>query len=53
MITKCYKFILQALHEKEFPVPKAIDANRHCVVMELIDGHPLYDINKSGHMTVT
>lgn len=34
-------FAFQALHEHGFPVPKPVDANRHAVVMELIDGHPL------------
>jgi RIO kinase 2 len=32
---------LQVLHENGFPVPKPIDQNRHCVVMELIDAFPL------------
>ncbi|XP_015781534.1 serine/threonine-protein kinase RIO2 [Tetranychus urticae] len=29
---------LKALHERGFPVPKPIEINRHCIVMELIDG---------------
>uniref|UniRef100_A0A6P7FE78 Serine/threonine-protein kinase RIO2 n=1 Tax=Diabrotica virgifera virgifera TaxID=50390 RepID=A0A6P7FE78_DIAVI len=29
---------LKALYERKFPVPKPIDFNRHCVVMELING---------------
>ncbi|XP_074603620.1 RIO kinase 2 [Brevipalpus obovatus] len=29
---------LKALHERGLPVPKPIDANRHCIVMELIEG---------------
>ncbi|RWS06386.1 serine/threonine-protein kinase RIO2-like isoform X2 [Dinothrombium tinctorium] len=29
---------LTALYEKGFPVPKPVDYNRHCVVMQLIDG---------------
>ncbi|XP_053206006.1 uncharacterized protein LOC128390325 [Panonychus citri] len=29
---------LKALHERGFPVPKPIDINRHCIVMELING---------------
>ncbi|CAH0718099.1 unnamed protein product, partial [Brenthis ino] len=32
---------MKALHEREFPVPKPIDFNRHCVVMELVTGGPL------------
>ena len=33
---------MKVLHENGFPVPKPIDQNRHCIVMELIDAHPLY-----------
>ncbi|XP_056631632.1 serine/threonine-protein kinase RIO2 [Diorhabda sublineata] len=29
---------LKALYERKFPVPKPVDFNRHCVVMELIQG---------------
>nr|CAH7744699.1 unnamed protein product [Callosobruchus chinensis] len=29
---------MKALHDRHFPVPKPIDFNRHCVVMELIKG---------------
>ena len=32
---------LQALHDVGYPVPKPEDFNRHCVVMELVDGTPL------------
>ena len=32
----------QALHTHGFPVPKPIDWNRHCVLMELLKGYPLY-----------
>ncbi|KAJ0174953.1 hypothetical protein K1T71_009094 [Dendrolimus kikuchii] len=32
---------MKALHERGFPVPKPIDFNRHCVVMELVHGGPL------------
>jgi RIO kinase 2 len=31
----------KTLYEHKFPVPKPIDCNRHCVVMELVDGYPL------------
>lgn len=41
---KEYAFLC-ALYEHGFPVPKPIDQNRHCVVMELVDGLPLYQIN--------
>lgn len=37
--------IFQALYDRGFPVPKPVDYNRHAVVMELINGYPLY-VNK-------
>ncbi|KAJ2689849.1 Serine/threonine-protein kinase rio2 [Coemansia spiralis] len=44
---KEYAF-MQVLHEHGFPVPKPIDQNRHCIVMELLDAHPLRQIEKVG-----
>lgn len=35
-------FLFQALYDRGFPVPKPVDYNRHAVVMELINGYPLY-----------
>lgn len=35
----------QALYDRGFPVPKPVDYNRHAVVMEFINGYPLY-VNK-------
>ncbi|XP_059062227.1 serine/threonine-protein kinase RIO2 [Achroia grisella] len=32
---------MKALHDRDFPVPKPIDFNRHCVVMELVRGGPM------------
>ncbi|CAB3244961.1 unnamed protein product [Arctia plantaginis] len=32
---------MKALYERDFPVPKPIDFNRHCVVMQLVHGGPL------------
>lgn len=32
---------MKALYDRGFPVPKPIEFNRHCVVMELIEGGPL------------
>ncbi|PPD88083.1 hypothetical protein GOBAR_DD14984 [Gossypium barbadense] len=32
---------MKALEEHGFPVPNAVDCNRHCVVMSLIQGYPL------------
>lgn len=33
--------INQALGENGFPVPEAVDWNRHCVLMSLVPGYPL------------
>ncbi|XP_017774096.1 PREDICTED: serine/threonine-protein kinase RIO2 [Nicrophorus vespilloides] len=35
---------MKALHERGFPVPKPIDFNRHCVVMDLVIGKPLINV---------
>lgn len=32
---------MTALYERGFPVPKPIDFNRHCVIMELVNGYTL------------
>lgn len=32
---------MKALYDRGFPVPKPIDFNRHCVVMELVNGYTL------------
>ncbi|XP_056369002.1 serine/threonine-protein kinase RIO2 isoform X2 [Oenanthe melanoleuca] len=37
---------MKALHDREFPVPKPIDYNRHAVVMELVDGYPLCQVHQ-------
>ncbi|KAG5316012.1 RIOK2 kinase, partial [Acromyrmex insinuator] len=37
---------MKALLDRGFPVPKPIDFNRHCVVMELVEGGPLCNINE-------
>ncbi|KAI9297683.1 RIO1-domain-containing protein [Neoconidiobolus thromboides FSU 785] len=39
---------MKVLHENGFPVPKPIDQNRHCIVMELIDAFPLRQISEVG-----
>lgn len=38
--TKEYAY-MKALYDRGFPIPKPIECNRHCVVMELIIGKPL------------
>lgn len=37
---------MKALEAHEFPVPKAVDSNRHCVVMSLIPGYPLVQVKE-------
>lgn len=32
---------MNALYDRGFPVPKPVDINRHCVIMELVKGDPL------------
>ena len=39
---QCDQLSFQALHDRGFPVPEPADFNRHCVVMQLLDGYPLY-----------
>ena len=39
---------MKALYDRGFPVPKPIDFNRHCVVMQLIEGHPLQQITEAS-----
>uniref|UniRef100_A0A182IKD3 Serine/threonine-protein kinase RIO2 n=1 Tax=Anopheles atroparvus TaxID=41427 RepID=A0A182IKD3_ANOAO len=41
---------MKALHERGFPVPKPIDFNRHCVIMELVDGYPLTNVCEVGNV---
>ncbi len=38
------------MHHRDFPVPKPLDFNRHCVVMELVKGHPLQQVTKVGNV---
>ena len=45
---KEYAF-MSALHAKGFPVPRPIDANRHCVVMELAKAYQLNSIQTLRH----
>ncbi|KAK9507123.1 hypothetical protein O3M35_008931 [Rhynocoris fuscipes] len=32
---------MKALKDRGFPVPTPLDINRHCIIMELVNGHPL------------
>jgi RIO kinase 2 len=42
---KEYAF-LQALYDHGFVVPEPIDNNRHCIVMELVDGFPMVQVTE-------
>ncbi|XP_002979314.2 serine/threonine-protein kinase rio2 [Selaginella moellendorffii] len=37
---------MKALHEHGFPTPKAVDWNRHCVLMTLVPGYPLVQVKE-------
>uniref|UniRef100_A0A1B6JEV7 Serine/threonine-protein kinase RIO2 n=1 Tax=Homalodisca liturata TaxID=320908 RepID=A0A1B6JEV7_9HEMI len=37
---------MTALHNRDFPVPRPIECNRHCVLMELVQGEPLCRISE-------
>jgi len=37
---------MKALYDRGFPVPKPVDFNRHCVVMELVNGVPLCQLRE-------
>jgi RIO kinase 2 len=39
---------MKALYDHGFPVPQPIDFNRHCIVMELLDGCPLSQVHEVG-----
>ncbi|XP_055637538.1 uncharacterized protein LOC129776129 [Toxorhynchites rutilus septentrionalis] len=41
---------MKALYDRGFPVPKPIDFNRHCVIMELVDGYPLTNVVEVGNV---
>jgi RIO kinase 2 len=42
---KEYAF-MKALHTHGFPVPEAVDVNRHCVLMQLVRGVPLASLRE-------
>lgn len=39
---------MKALHDRGFPVPVPVGFNRHCILMELINGHPLCQVHDLG-----
>lgn len=40
---------MKALEEHGFPVPSAVDCNRHCVLMSLVPGYPLVQVKQLQH----
>ena len=42
---KEYAF-MKALYEAGFSVPRPVDQNRHCVLMSLAKGFPLYQLTE-------
>lgn len=45
---KEYAF-MKALGEHGFSVPDAVDCNRHCVIMSLVQGYPLVQVKQLQH----
>ncbi|EDS42935.1 serine/threonine-protein kinase RIO2 [Culex quinquefasciatus] len=41
---------MKALYDRGFPVPRPVDFNRHCVIMELVDGYPLTNFAGVGNV---
>ncbi|XP_012937102.1 serine/threonine-protein kinase RIO2 isoform X2 [Aplysia californica] len=37
---------MKALYDRKFPVPQPVEVNRHAVVMELLSGHPMCQVNE-------
>lgn len=48
---KEYAF-MKALGEHGFPVPNAIECNRHCIIMSLVQGYPLVQVRQLGNPDV-
>jgi RIO kinase 2 len=40
---------MRALGEHGFPVPLAVETNRHCVLMSLVEAHPLTQVRSLAH----
>ncbi|KAJ7961846.1 Serine/threonine protein kinase [Quillaja saponaria] len=41
---------MKALEEHGFPVPNAVDCNRHCVIMSLVQGYPLVQVKQLSNL---
>jgi len=39
---------MKALKNRGFPIPNPIDFNRHCIIMELVNGYTLQNISEVG-----
>lgn len=37
---------MKALYDRGFPVPRPVDFNRHCVIMDLVNGYPMTQIHE-------
>lgn len=37
---------MTALYSRGFPVPRPVDFNRHCVIMELVEGYTMTQVNE-------
>jgi RIO kinase 2 len=46
--TREYSF-LQALYQHEFPTPRPVDHNRHCIIMSLVKAHPFGQVRHLRH----
>ena len=45
---KEYAF-MKSLYDAGFSVPRPVDQNRHCVLMSLAKGFPLYQLTEYDH----
>ncbi|XP_078435113.1 protein serine/threonine kinase isoform X2 [Wolffia australiana] len=43
---------MKALGEHGFPVPNAVDCNRHCIIMSLVQGYPLVQVKELQNQDV-
>lgn len=43
---------MKALGQHDFPVPRAIDNNRHAVLMSMVDAYPLVQASSLRHVGI-
>lgn len=41
---------MKALGAQGLPVPRAVDSNRHAVLMSMVDAYPLVQVRRAGWM---